>query len=305
MDQKQQSALKTTDLSGAMVALVTPMNSEGDINWDQYQHLIDWHISLKTPAVIIAGTTGESALLTTEETERLWSIATQRCANTDTLVIAGTGAISPRQVMTNNQQAAACGAHVALVVTPYYLRLTQQALLDHFTAIADNSPIPVLLYNVPSRTGNDLETKTTQQLAKHDNIIGIKEAKADMGRISQLAKIDSFAVLSGDDGSFCDAMQLGAAGVISVAANVRPKALQQICHAITLGDVSHANELDQSLQGLYDLLSQEPNPGPIKAVMNAAKMLSSGIRRPLQLMSLNQTQLKQHIGAIKQEFTNQ
>lgn len=305
MAQKQQTTLKSADLSGAMVALVTPMEADGAINWDQYRTLLDWHMTIKTPALILAGTTGESALLTEQETHQLWSLAAERCAESETRVVAGTGTISTQQVINNNQQAADCGAELALVVTPYYLRLTQQALLDHFTAVADASPIPVLLYNVPSRTGNDLHTQTTQTLAKHPNIIGIKEAKADMERIKQLAKIDSFAVLSGDDGSFCQAMQLGADGVISVAANVRPKTLQQLCHAIALGDISRARELDQSLQDLYQLLGREPNPGPIKAVMNAAKMLSSGIRRPLQLMSLNQTQRKQHLGAIQQEFTNQ
>lgn len=303
MGQKPQTTFKISALAGAMVALVTPMNAEGEIDWQEYQKLLDWHINLKTPAVIIAGTTGESALLSTAETEQLWSIAAQRCANTETLVVAGTGAISPRQVMANNKQAAACGADLVLVVTPYYLRLTQSALRDHFWDIADTSPLPVLLYNVPSRTGNDLQTKTTQALAKHPNILGIKEAKADMERITVLAKIDGFVVLSGDDESFCRAMQHGAAGVISVAANVRPRTLQQICHALALGDINKACQLDQSLQPLYQLLAQEPNPGPIKAVMNAAKMLSSGIRRPLQLMSLNQAQRKQHIAAIEQEFT--
>jgi len=305
MGQKPRTHFKSSDLSGAMVALVTPMDADGAIHWEHYNRLLDWHISLKTPALIIAGTTGESALLSPEETQQLWTIAAQRCINTDTRLVAGTGAISPQQVMRNNHHAADCGADAALVVTPYYLRLTQTALMDHFWAIADDSPISVILYNVPSRTGNDLQTKTTQSLAKHPNIIGIKEAKADMERIKQLAKIDSFAVLSGDDDSFCQAMELGADGVISVAANVRPKTLQQICHAHALGDINHARELNQSLQDLYQLLSQEPNPGPIKAVMSAAKMLSSGIRRPLQLMSLNQTQLKKHIDPIQQEFTNQ
>ncbi|KAA3641819.1 MAG: 4-hydroxy-tetrahydrodipicolinate synthase [Proteobacteria bacterium] len=301
--QNKQSLQVKQSLSGAMVALVTPMHDHGEINWDQYKDLLDWHINIKTPGLVITGTTGESALLNAQETQQLWTMAAERCAGSDTLLVAGTGAISPQQVMTNNNQAAACGAQVALVVTPYYLRLTQQALMDHFWAIADASPIPILLYNVPSRTGNDLHTKTTQALAKHPNIIGIKEAKADMERIQQLAKINSFAVLSGDDDSFCQAMHQGAVGVISVAANVRPLTLQQICHAITLGDFGKARDLNQSLQSLYQLLSLEPNPGPIKAVMAAAKMLSSGIRRPLQLMSLNQTQLKQHLSAIKQEFT--
>ena len=305
MVQKQAPNFNPARLSGAMVALVTPMEADGDINWDAYKSLLDWHIRLKTPAVIIAGTTGESALLTAEETQQLWTIAGQRCANSDTLVVAGTGAIAPDQVIARNQQAAACGAQAVLVVTPYYLRLTQQALKDHFWTIADASPLPVVLYNVPTRTGNDLATKTTQTLARHPNIIGIKEAKADMARIEQLAKMDDFAVLSGDDDSFCRAMELGADGVISVAANVRPKTLQQICHALALGDVSEARNLNQTLQPLSQLLSREPNPGPIKAVMNAAKMLSSGIRRPLQLMSLNPTQRKQHISAIQQEFTNQ
>lgn len=303
MGQNRQSPLHAHELSGAMVALVTPMHENGEINWDQYQTLLDWHIKIKTPALIISGTTGESALLNTQETQQLWARAVKYCGDSNTLVVAGTGAISPDQVMVNNQQAADCGVQVALVVTPYYLRLTQQALKDHFLAIADASPIPILLYNVPTRTGNDLQTKTTKELAKHPNIIGIKEAKADMERIAQLAKIDNFAVLSGDDNSFFQAMREGAQGVISVAANVRPLAIQQICHAMVLGDMAKAQDINQSLEALYQLLGHEPNPGPIKAVMAAAKMLSSGIRRPLQLMPLNQAQLKQHLGAIEQEFT--
>ncbi|MFV0543063.1 MAG: 4-hydroxy-tetrahydrodipicolinate synthase [Marinicella pacifica] len=303
MAQKQNTAIKASDLSGAMVALVTPMHEQGDIDLDAYKRLLNWHVHIKTPAVIIAGTTGESALLTAEETQALWTIAGQCCAGSDTRLVAGTGAIAPQKVMTHNRRAADCGAQLALVVTPYYLRLTQQALKDHYWAIADDSPIPILLYNVPTRTGNDLATKTTQALAEHPNIIGIKEAKADMERIAQLAKINDFAVLSGDDDSFCRAMLQGADGVISVAANVHPKALQQICHALALGDVNGAQKLDQSLRPLYQLLSHEPNPGPIKAVMHAAKMLSSGIRPPLQLMSLSRTQQKQFTQAIEQEFT--
>ncbi len=303
MGQIQQSILTARDLSGAMVAIVTPMNGDGSIDWLSFERLVCWHIRLKTVAIIIAGTTGESALLNTDETKKLISKAVTLCADTTTWVVAGTGAISAQQVISNNQMAAECGAAACLVVTPYYLRLTQQALYDHFKLIADNSPLPVILYNVPGRTGNDLQSKTTKELALHPKIIAIKEAKSDMSRITELLKIDSFAVLSGDDLSFCEAMQLGAHGVISVAANVRPMAIQQICHATALGDYTKAKELNDSLHDLYELLCIEPNPGPVKAVMAEAKMLSSAIRQPLQLMSLTQTQLKRHLPAIKQEFT--
>jgi len=303
MGQKKQTTLMARDLTGAMVALVTPMEVNCAIDWLAFERLIRWHIKSKTVAIIIAGTTGESALLTAEETQALISKAAKLCADTETLVIAGTGAISPHQVIRNNQIASECGAAACLVVTPYYLRLTQQALYDHYSLIADNSSLPLILYNVPTRTGNDLQAKTTQKLARHPNIIAIKEAKADMGRITELLKIESFAVLSGDDGSFCEAMQLGAHGVISVAANVRPMAIQQICHTNALGDYSKAKDLNHSLQSLYELLANEPNPGPVKAVMAATKMISSAIRQPLQLMSLTQTQLKQHLPAIQQEFT--
>ena len=183
------------DLTGSMVAMVTPMHGDGSINFSQWQTLIDWHVKCGTDAVVVAGTTGESALLTATEIAELITAAVNVCKNTNTKVIVGTGAIDPEKVIQANQQATDLGADAVLVVTPYYLTLTQNALYAHFLTIEAQSKLPIILYNVPNRTGVDLQASTTTKLALRPNIIGIKEAKADMERIKQLVKIKDFSVL--------------------------------------------------------------------------------------------------------------
>ena len=290
------------DLTGSMVAMVTPMHGDGSINFSQWQTLIDWHVKCGTDAVVVAGTTGESALLTATEIAELITAAVNVCKNTNTKVIVGTGAIDPEKVIQANQQATDLGADAVLVVTPYYLTLTQNALYAHFLTIEAQSKLPIILYNVPNRTGVDLQASTTTKLALRPNIIGIKEAKADMERIKQLVKIKDFSVLSGDDFSFVEAMCFGANGVISVAANARPQSIKRICNYIQLGNVTEAKQLNEQLTTFYEFLFHEPNPCPVKAIMHAADIIDDGIRKPLVLTDLKSTHINQHIKPIRTEF---
>ncbi|MGJ8662666.1 MAG: 4-hydroxy-tetrahydrodipicolinate synthase [Marinicella sp.] len=294
--------IQAKDLTGSMVALVTPMHSDGSINYKQWKQLINWHIDCGTTALVVAGTTGESALLEASEIAELISSAVSLCQNSNTMVIVGTGAIDPNKVIAANASAQRLGADAVLVVTPYYLTLTQAALITHFTDIANQTDLPIILYNVPSRTGCDLNAKSTAILSKVKNIIGIKEAKADMQRIEQLVKINNFAVLSGDDHTFVKAMTLGAHGVISVAANVRPQAIKNMTVNLQLGSITEAEQQNTKLVTLYDLLFHEPNPCPAKALMHAANMIDNGIRKPLLLTTITTTVLNKHLKPIRQEF---
>ncbi|VAW43855.1 4-hydroxy-tetrahydrodipicolinate synthase [hydrothermal vent metagenome] len=294
--------IQAKDLIGSMVALVTPMHGDGSINFIQWQALLEWHVKCGTDAVVVAGTTGESVLLSTTEIAALIKSAVNICQHANTKVIVGTGAINPDKVIQANQQAAELAADAVLIATPYYLTLTQNALLEHFNGIAAQSKLPIILYNVPNRTGMDLQASTTAKLAHTPNIIGIKEAKADMDRIKQLVKIKNFTVLSGDDGSFVEAMSLGAHGVISVAANARPQAIKRICNHIQLGNMTEAEQLNENLTPLYDFLFHEPNPCPVKAILHAAEVIDDGIRKPLILTGLKSTHINQHVKHIRQEF---
>lgn len=296
------TAIKSQDLTGSMVALVTPMDEKCRIDFEQWENLIKWHINAGTDALIVAGTTGESAMLTENEFEELIRTCKQICEGHEILIIAGTGAITPDDVLKKNKLAYTLGADAALVVTPYYIRVTQAALIQHFQYIADHSDLPIILYNVPGRTGMDIETQTSKTLSKHPNIIGIKEAKADMQRVESLSKLVDFTVLSGDDDSFCEAMKLGALGVISVAANIRPKATKAICTALQLGDANLAEELNQSLQESFQLMSAEPNPGPVKSALMSANIIGPGIRKPLTTMNLSGQSQKQLIAKIIEEY---
>lgn len=294
--------ISAQDLTGSMVALVTPMNQDNQIDYEQWEALIRWHMQSGTTAIVVAGTTGESALLAEHEFEELLRTAVQITKDHDMWVIAGTGGISPECVTHKNKMADHLGADAVLVVTPYYIRVTQDALVSHFQTIADQSPLPIITYNVPGRTGMDMETETSKQLAKHPNIIGIKEAKADMKRIQTLAKLPDFAVLSGDDDSFLEAMKNGADGVISVAANVRPQAVKAICDAMQLGDVPSAESCNQSLEKTYQLMSAEPNPGPVKSALMACHVIDCGIRKPLTTMNLSGQSYATTLAAISEEY---
>lgn len=269
-------------LSGSIVALVTPMDAQGRIDLGAFVRLLDLHLEHGTSALVIAGTTGESPSLQRDEFQSLLSSAISHVKGAIP-VVAGTGSASTRKTIEMTRLAAELGADAALVVTPYYNRPPQAGLQAHFERVADAATIPVYLYNVPARTGVDLSVQTTAALAEHENIAGIKEALADMDRISQLIERcpEDFAILSGDDGTCCEAMLAGARGVISVAANVVPQRFSALCRHAMNGETALAVQANEELRELNAALALESNPIPVKWMLHEMGLIGTGIRLPL------------------------
>lgn len=297
------SILTSKDLFGCITALVTPFDKDGNIDLCAWKKLLFLQIDAEVSAIVVAGTTGESAILNEEEFNVLLKVAISMCEGKKTKVIAQTGSISAPEVVKKNKQAVDLGADAVLVVTPYYLKTTQQGLFKHFTLIADNSSLPIILYNVPSRTQNDMLPATTKKLALHQNIIAIKEASLDENRVSDLAKIlpKDFAILSGNDGTFLLSLTQGAHGVISVAGNLRPKALVNICKYYASGNIISAKKLNTSLEKLFKMLSCEPNPIPVKFILHEAGFIKPEIRLPLVWFDGEMTGLTKEIKHILEE----
>lgn len=268
--------------NGSMVALVTPMQADGSIDEAALAHLIEWHIAAKTSAIIAAGTTGESATLEPEEQFHLVSIVVKQAAGRIP-VIAGTGTNSTRTTLKLTENARRAGADATLVVTPYYNKPTQKGLLEHYQLIAAQGGMPVILYNVPGRTGCDLLPETVERLAHVPNIIGIKEATGKLERITDIAQRcgKEFGIYSGDDATAMDAMLLGAHGVISVTTNVAPEKMAAMCEAALAGDTTKAKTINNELMGLHQRLFLESNPIPAKWALEQMGKIKSGIRLPL------------------------
>lgn len=274
--------MKTLDeigLTGSLVALVTPMRADGAIDAETWLRLLDWHAATGTRGVIVGGTTGESATLTAEERDRLLELALERVGNR-IRVIAGTGSAATAAAVEQSRRAAQLGAHAVLVVTPYYNRPPQRGLAAHYRAIADACDAPLILYNVPGRTAVDLAPETTIALCEHERIVGIKEAVADMDRVRRLAEA-GVGVLSGDDPTARAALDAGAVGVISVAANIVPDRFSAMCHAARAGRRGEAESLDDELRSLYRFLGAESNPVPAKWLLTELGRIGPGIRLPL------------------------
>ena len=274
-------------LQGSFVALVTPMQSDGSLDFEALEALIEWHIESGTNGLVTVGTTGESATVSVSEhieiIKKTISVAKGRIP-----VIAGTGANSTQEAIDLTQAAASIGADYALIVTPYYNKPNQEGLLQHFTKIADAVDIPQILYNVPSRTASDLIPDTVIKLANHPNIIGIKEAVDDSKRLAELLLIShkmshqkKFSVLSGDDPTFNSFMANGGNGVISVAANIIPQHIAKICSLNLSKQFNEAEKLDLNFKNLYELLFVESNPMPVKWMLYKMGKIDSGIRLPL------------------------
>jgi 4-hydroxy-tetrahydrodipicolinate synthase len=268
--------------TGSIVALVTPFTDEGGIDYGALDGLVDFHLEQGSEALVVAGTTGESPTLTKPEWRDLLAAIVGR-VNGTIPVLAGTGSASTGVAVDLTRQAGELGADGVLVVTPYYNRPTQAGLEAHFTAIAEASAVPVVLYNVPSRTAVDLLPATVQRLAAHPRIIGIKEAKSDAGRVAELvARCGSgFIVLSGDDSSCLAAMQEGATGVVSVAANVAPALMRELCALAGSREWAAAQRLDRRLQSLFDALAVVTNPIPVKWALFEMNRVGPQIRLPL------------------------
>lgn len=276
-------------LSGSICALATPfLPGDGAIDFEAFGRLIDAQIRAGTRALVVAGSTGEAAALDDAEFERLVAFGVERAARR-VPVLAGTGLPATAKTIAQTRRAAAAGADAALVVVPAYVRPTQEGLVRHFSAVADDAAVPVVLYNVPTRTGTDLLPATVARLAGHGNIIGVKEAVADERRMGDLLELASasFRVLSGDDPTAARSMLAGAAGVVSVAANVAPAAFAALCDACEAGDAAAASALDLRLQPVYAALGIEPNPIPVKWLLARLGFGAPVMRPPLTELNVD------------------
>lgn len=274
-------------LAGSITALATPMQADGTLDRNAWITAIDRQLNAGTQALVVAGSTGEAAALTHAEYLEWLHLAVEHVAGR-VPVLAGTGQSATAATIARTREAAQAGADAALVVTPPYVRPTQAGLLAHFTAVADDGGLPVVMYNVPGRTGCDLLPDTVARLQDHPQIVAVKEAHAASGRIEALlaCRRPGFAVLSGDDPTAAAAMLAGADGVISVASNIAPAAMRRLCDAARGGDARHVQQLDAQLQPLFDFLAVESNPIPLKALLAQAGLgAESGIRLPLLPLS--------------------
>ena len=271
---------------GSMVAMATPMHSDGRVDNEALRRLVEFHLEQGTAAIIAVGTTGESATLSHDEHSdiiaQIVDLVGGRIA-----VIGGTGSNSTSEAIDLTNKAKAAGVAGCLLVTPYYNKPTQEGLYQHFKAIAEAVDIPQILYNVPSRTACDMLPVTVERLASIPNIVGIKEATGELDRIHDLvARCGSeFDVLSGEDWMGLDAILAGGHGVISVTANVAPKLMQQMCSLALGGDQEGARQVDMRLQPLHKALFIETNPIPTKWALHELGLIADGIRLPLTPLS--------------------
>ena len=269
-------------LAGSMVALVTPMDADGAVNYADLDGLIDFHAEAGTEALVIAGTTGESATLDHREHVELIAKACE-LARGRMPIIAGTGSNSTAQTLRLSQEVDRLPVQAFLVVTPYYNKPTQEGMYRHFCTIADAVAKPLILYNVPGRTAVDLKPETVARLATHGNIRSIKEATGDLERVARLREScgRSFSLLSGDDATACEFMLRGGDGVISVTANVAAAAMRRLCDAARAGRREEALRIDAALQPLHRNLFLESNPIPVKWAVRQMGLAGPGIRLPL------------------------
>ena len=272
-------------LKGSLVALVTPMEEGGEVDYESLEKLIDWHINHGTNGIVSVGTTGESATLDVDEHVQVIKHTVEH-VNSRVPVIAGTGANSTSEALELTQESKQNGADFALIVTPYYNKPTQKGLISHYTKLANEVDIPQILYNVPSRTACDILPETVEILSTHNNIVGIKEAVDSKERIDDLITISSnnqnFQLFSGDDPSFIKMIQKGGDGVISVAANVVPNKISEICKLVEEKKHDEATFIDNTLSNLYDLLFIESNPIPVKWMLFKMNLIKNSIRLPLE-----------------------
>ncbi|WP_409525947.1 4-hydroxy-tetrahydrodipicolinate synthase [Nitrincola sp. MINF-07-Sa-05] len=273
-------------IRGSIVALVTPMKANGDVDWDALKRITELHIEKGTASIVAVGTTGESATLNCDEHIEVVKFVVDQVAGRIP-VIAGTGANSTSEAIELTQAAKEVGVDAVLLVTPYYNKPTQEGLYQHYKAIAEAVMIPQILYNVPGRTACDMLPETVLRLTAIDNIVGIKEATGNLERARFL--IDSvpegFAVYSGDDATAIELILMGGDGNISVTANVAPGEMAQLCQLGLEGDTDAARALQEQLMPLHTNLFIEANPIPVKWAMHEMGMIDSGIRLPLTPLS--------------------
>jgi len=282
-------------IQGSLVALVTPMQADGSVDQTKLAELVEFHIENGTDGIVAVGTTGESATL--NETEHCQVVRDMvKMVAGRVPVIAGTGSNSTHEAIELTRCAKEAGADACLLVTPYYNKPPQEGLYQHHKAIAEAVDIPQILYNVPGRTAVDMLPETVERLAKIPNIIGIKEATGDLSRVKDILQRcgNDFALYSGDDATAMEFMLCGGHGVISVTANVAPKAMHEMCQAALAGDKKTASEINDRLMGLHTKLFVEANPIPVKWALMEMGKIPAGIRLPLVALS------EQHHSTVRQ-----
>jgi len=269
--------------SGSIVALVTPFKSTFEVDFDAYGRLVDWHIEQGTNAIVPCGCTGEAATLTHEGQRQCIRFVVERAAGR-VPVIAGTGSNSTQEALSLTAYAADVGADAALLITPYYNKPTPAGQIAHYRSIAEAVEIPIVLYNVPSRTGTNMLPETVAELSAIPNVVAIKEAAGSVDQVSHIIHRCDITVLSGDDGLTLPMMAVGAAGVISVAANVVPSKMAAMCAQCALGDLDAAREIHYELLPLFKGLFIETNPMPVKAALARMGHIENVLRLPLTPM---------------------
>lgn len=269
---------------GSGVAIVTPFK-DGKIDFKKLEELLEWHISEGTDAIIICGTTGESATMSDEEQKEAIRFTVEK-VNKRIDVIAGTGSNNTAHSIELSKYAEEVGADGVLIVTPYYNKTTQKGLIAHYTAIADSINIPIIIYNVPGRTGLNILPKTICELSKHPNIRGVKEASGDIAQVAEVARLvpEDFYIYSGNDDMIVPLLSLGGHGVISVVANILPKDTHNMVQYFLDGDLKSSKDLQLKMKPLIDALFVEVNPIPVREAMNILGMEIGACRLPLVSM---------------------
>jgi len=269
-------------IKGSIVALVTPFDEKGNVNYQKLRELINFQIDNHTDGILVLGTTGETPALTEEEQDEIVRVAVAE-SNGRVPIIANSGNNNTEKTLIKSIKYEKMGVDALLVITPYYNKPNSSGMVEHFYRIADNVHIPVYIYNVPSRTGICISAEIVEELSKHPNICGIKEASGDMSYAMKLAKLinEDFDILSGNDDITIPLMSAGAAGAVSVWANIMPKEVRQMIHAYIEGETEGANKMQLKYLPLINALFCETNPVPIKEIMNIAGMNVGSCRLPL------------------------
>ena len=273
-------------LKGSIVALVTPFNSDGSVNFDELGNLLEYHVNNNSGGIVILGTTGEASTLSFDEEAKIVEYSVKKVNHRIPLIV-GSGSNETEKAVTMSKKYSEMGADYVLVITPYYNKTNESGLIKHFTAIADASKCPVIMYNVPGRTGMSISISALEVLSKHPNIYGIKEASGNMSYAMKVSRLlnDNFHMYSGNDDIIVPMMSIGAVGVISVLANIAPKQTAKICDLCLKENYKEASKLQNDLLPLINDLFIEVNPIPVKEAMNHLGFNVGGYRAPLDYMS--------------------
>lgn len=278
--------MKKTIFRGAGVALVTPMNSDSSVNYDELEKLIEFQIKNGTDAIISCGTTGESATLSSQERNNLIEFTVKKVGRRIP-VIAGTGCNNTKQALENSLSAEKLGVDGLLIVTPYYNKTSQSGLIKHYEYIADRVKTPIILYNVPSRTGVSIKPQTYLKLSKHENIVAVKEASGDISSLAETISLckDNLAVYSGNDDQTVPILSLGGIGVISVFSNICPKECHEMVQSYFDGDTEKSKEIQLKHLKLMNAMFCDVNPIPVKEALNLMGFNTGRCRMPLDILS--------------------